>query len=92
MEIADRLAQRVGDRQRGRRRAVLEQHAELVAAEPRQRVAFAQARPQQRADLAQQLVAGGVAARVVDDLELVEVEVEHRVVARLVLAFDAAPR
>ena len=74
--------------QRGRRRAMLEQHAELVAAEARQRVAFAQPRPQQRADLAQQLVARGVAAGVVDDLELVEVEVEHRVIACLVLAFD----
>ena len=70
---------------------MLEQHAELVAAEARQRVAFAQARPQQRADLAQQLVAGRVAARVVDDLEFVEVEIEHGVIAGVVLARRPAP-
>ena len=71
---------------------MLEQNAELVAAEAREGVAFAQARAQQRGYLAQQLVAGRVPARVVDDLELVEVEVQHRVVVRVLSTLAAAPR
>ena len=59
-------------------RAVLQQHAEFVAPEPRQRVSLAQLALQESADLAQQIVAGRVAARVVDLLEAVEIEVEHR--------------
>ena len=62
-----------------------EQHAELVAAEPRRGVAGAQHRVQALADLAQQLVAGVVAERVVELLEVVEVEQQqrHARVARL---------
>src|SRR5690606_7521261 len=52
---------------------------ELVSAEPREGVPPADLRLQQRADLPQQLVAGAVAARVVDDLELVEIDVQDRV-------------
>ena len=50
---------------------------ELVAAEPRQRVALPQAglEPPRRRD--QQLVADQVAEAVVDDLEAVEIEVQH---------------
>ena len=59
---------------------MLEQHAELVAAEPRQRVALAQPRTEQHGDLAQELVARRVPARVVDELELVEIEVQHGVI------------
>src|SRR5690606_40516953 len=44
-----------------------------------ERVAPADLGLQQRADLLQELVARAVPARVVDDLELVEVDVEHRV-------------
>ena len=82
-KIDDRLAQRFGDAQRGRRRAMRQQHAELVSAEARQHVAFAQPRPQQGADLAQQFVTGGVPAGVVDDLELIEVEIQHRMLSFL---------
>ena len=78
-EVADRLAQRLGRAQRLLQRAALEQHAELVAAEARERVAPAHLRLQQRADLAEQRVARAVAAGVVDDLELVEVDVAERV-------------
>ena len=56
-EVPDRLAQRLGGAQRLLERAALQQHAELVAAEPRQRVAPAHLRLQQRADLAEQRVA-----------------------------------
>ena len=50
---------------------------ELVAAEAGDRVAGAQRVAQPLGDDDQQLVAGGVPERVVDDLELVEVDEEH---------------
>ena len=78
-EVPDRLAQRLGRAQRLLQRAALEQHAELVAAEARQRVAPADLGFQQRADLAEQRVARGMAAGVVDDLELVEVDIAERI-------------
>ena len=78
-EVADRLAQVLGDALRHVEGAVEQQHAELVAAEPGERVGRADAGLQHARDLLQQPVAGLVAAGVVDDLELVEVEVEHDV-------------
>ena len=60
-------------------RAVLQQHAEFVAAEPRQRIAAADLSGEQRGKLLEQFVAGDVARGIVDDLELVEVEKQHRV-------------
>ena len=56
----------------------VQENRELVAAEPGQRVALAQARlePARRRD--QQLVADQVAEAVVDDLEAIEIEVEDR--------------
>ena len=59
--------------------AALEQHAKLVTAQPRQRVAPANFRFQQRAKLAEQRVAGAVATGIVDDLELIEIQVTQRV-------------
>ena len=58
--------------------AVLQQDRELVAAEPRGGVRRAQVAEEPLADVAQDLVAGGVAERVVDRLEVVEVHEEHR--------------
>ena len=63
------------------RRGVLEQHAELVAAQAGQGVGLAQQRAQERGHLLEHLVAGEVAAGVVDHLELVEVEIEEGVLA-----------
>ena len=57
---------------------VLEQDRELVAAEARGHVGAARARVQPARELDQHLVAGGVAERVVDRLEVVEVEEDHR--------------
>ena len=74
-----RLPQPLGDADRVRGQAVLEQHAELVATQARQRVALAQPLAEHEADLPHQLVAGGMARRVVDELELIEIEIEHRV-------------
>ena len=55
-----------------------EHDRELVTAEARQRVALAQRHLQPRPDLAQHLVAGVVAERVVELLEAVEVDQQQR--------------
>ncbi len=78
----ERIAQRVdqalgGGVGLGVGRQLLEQDAELVAAPPADRVPGAHAGDKPRRDLLEQEVAGGVAERVVDRLEPVEVEVEH---------------
>ena len=68
-------------RELGRRAAVgqpAQQHGELVAAEPGERVAAAQRAAQPGGDLAQQPVAVVVAERVVDLLEPVEVDQQQR--------------
>src|SRR5690606_18820268 len=70
---------RLGRAQRLVHRAAFKQHAELVAAETGERIAPADLRLQQRTDLPQHLVARAVPARVVDDLELIEIDVENRV-------------
>ena len=58
-------------------RAVLDEHRELVAAQARGRVAAAQGGADATGDGHQQLVAGVVAQRVVDRLEVVEVHEQH---------------
>ena len=86
MQLAARDAERLGqrgehalgdDRRLARVGDVLEQHGELVAAHARDGVARAQRRVEPQRDGLQQLVAGLVAERVVDDLEAVEVEEQH---------------
>ena len=72
----------VGDPLGARERAgVLQQHGELVAAEARRGVGVARARDEALGDRAQQLVARRVADAVVDGLEAVEVDEQHREVA-----------
>ena len=63
--------------------AALKEHAEFVATEAGQRIALAHDALQDALDLAQELVAGDVAAAVVDRLELVEIEVAKRIVDAL---------
>ena len=53
-------------------------HRELVAAEPRHQVVAAQRVRQPQRDVADQFVADRMAERVVDVLEMVEVDIEHR--------------
>ena len=65
--------------------AGVEHDRELVAAEPRERVALPQRLLQARADLAQHLVARRVPERVVELLEAVEVDQQQGDVAVLVL-------
>ena len=75
------LADAVGDALRLLQRAALQQQAEFVAAQARDGVRGAHPRLQQAGDVAQQPVAGAVAAGVVDHLELVEVDVQQHVFA-----------
>src|SRR5690606_16253786 len=94
-EILHRITQRLGRAQGLFERSTLEQHAVLVATQPRERVAPADLRLEQRADLTQQGVTGGVPAGIVDHLELVKVQVTQgeRALARaraLQTALDAA--
>jgi hypothetical protein len=71
---------------------VLEEHGELVAAEPRDGVAAARGAEQARGHLDEQAVAVGVAERVVDRLEAVEVEDEHGDAPRVAVAAGAGER
>lgn len=59
--------------------AIEEEDAEFVAAQSRQNVARPKIIAEQYGDLTQQLVAGGVAACVVDQLELVEIQIHQGV-------------
>src|SRR5262249_59614577 len=65
--------------------AGMDDDRELVAAEARERVARSQHLRQARADLAQHLVAGVMAERVVELLEAVEVDQQQRELVALAL-------
>src|SRR5580658_1563051 len=77
--IPDGAADVIGDLTRLLQRAADEQHAELVAAQAPDRVAIAHGIAQQLRHLPQHAVAGEVPARIVDDLEPVQVEVAQHV-------------
>ena len=79
--VLERRAQPQPGGARRRLVAGLEDDRELVAAEARERVVVAQELLQARADLAQDLVAGVVAERVVELLEAVEVDQQQRELA-----------
>ena len=75
----DRVEHLLRDLRRGVGRLQIgQQDGELVAAHARDRVLLAQRRLQPRGDRFQQLVAGRMAERVVDDLEAIEIEKHHR--------------
>ena len=79
----ERLRQRAaqpsgGDRGHRRVARAAAQDRELVAAQARDQVALAHGGPEPLRDLDQQAVAGLVPEAVVDDLEVVEVEEQHR--------------
>lgn len=84
-EVADRLAQLFADQACMAERAMRQQHAQFIAAQARQDVAVAHLRLQQLGQQLQQHVAGTMAAGVVDDLELVEVQVQQRVCVAFLL-------
>ena len=79
LELLDDLEERACDLDRILLGAVVQQDAELVAPEARERVAGANLARERRRQLPQELIARDVAAGVVDELELIEIEVEHRV-------------
>ena len=85
--IADRLQQPVGQQHRilGARQPALDDR-EFVGVEAGKRVLLAQGGAQALGDAAQQLVADAMAERIVDGLEVVEAEHQHRDL------FRAAPR
>src|SRR5262249_42989110 len=60
-----------------------EQHGELVAAEPGHRVAWTDTHLEPVGDDDQEAIAALVAETVVDDLELIDVEIEHRQIGGL---------
>ena len=81
------------DRLRVARRLDLRQHdREFVAAEARHRVGLADALLQTLGGLAQHVVAGLVAERVVDALEVIEIDDEQRELARLAVGLREAAR
>ena len=70
MRCASRHAFRLIARDRG-------DHREFVAAKPRNEVAAAQRMRQAQGDVADELIADMVAERIVDVLEMVEIDIEH---------------
>ena len=62
---------------------IAEQNHEFVAAQARDDIVLARAFAQAFGNLDQQLVARGMAERIVDDLETVEIDEQHRAFARL---------
>ena len=77
--LLERFQQALGDQLgAGRQRQLLGDHHELVAAEAPERVGLADDAVEPRGHRAQQLVAGVVAERVVDALEVVEVDEQRR--------------
>src|SRR5690606_6799102 len=94
-ELLGQAADAFGDRQRLLDAAVIEQDAKLVSAQASQQIAAAHAASKQRRQLAQQFIAGDMAAGVVDDLELIEIEIAQDawislVTARLQQQFETA--
>ncbi len=63
---------------RGFVRALAQQDAKFVAAQPREHIVIAQAGLKTRRDFAQHRVARCVSKRIVDDLELIQIEQHHR--------------
>ena len=61
--------------------AILDQNGELVSAQAREDVGASQRRLQDRCRLPQKIVARGVAAGIVDDLELIDIQ-QHQNVLR----------
>ena len=63
-------------------RAVFQEDSKLVSPQTGERIAFAQPGSQQRTNMAQQLITGRVPARVINQLELIQIE-KHQCVPAL---------
>jgi hypothetical protein len=77
-EIPCGLKHFFGDRRRFVQRAMLDDQREFIATDPGQRIAFTYMLAVDLRQLPQQIVAGGLAACVVDDLELVQIQIQQR--------------
>jgi len=84
--VANRLAQLFGQTQRLIERAARQQDPELIAAQPGERVGAAHARLQEARDLPKQLIARRMAAGIVDQLELVQIQIQKRLMRARILA------
>src|SRR5207245_3461255 len=78
-ELCDRPLELPGDLCRLGQGTVFQQDTEFIAAEACERVPAAQATAQQAADLAEQVIPGFVTARVVHELESVQVQIAQNV-------------
>ena len=78
LDLRERLRQPPCQRKRLVRAAARHDHPELLAAEPADDVRATQRRAQQLGEIGQHLVARAVAVDVVDALEVVDVEHQHR--------------
>ena len=74
----DPLAQVLGQRERGLGIDIEGEQAEFISAQPRQHVAGTAPLAHGQRQLREQLVAGHVPGKIVDQLELVEIEVQQR--------------
>src|SRR3569832_1873233 len=86
MKFAHTFHEALGDLPRLFQRTVVQEQTEFVAAEACEGIAFAHAVEQECGDVAQEVDAGEVAGRVVDDLEAVEVVETGRVLPAVFLA------
>src|SRR5437016_14038061 len=73
-------------------RTLPEQHAKFISSQARQRIALAHPRSQDRSELAQQGISGGMATGVIDEFELIQVEITKRVSALVFLGMPQHQR
>ena len=79
-KLADGFSQRIGNLDSTLQRAVNQKETELVTAETCQHISFAQMALQIRSQLLQQLITRGMAAGVIDNLELIQIQIAQGVV------------
>jgi hypothetical protein len=78
-KVHDGSQQRLRHRLRLINRAIRQQHAEFISTQTGQHIILAHSGLEQSRKLAQEFVAGGMSASVVDHLELIQIEVQHGV-------------
>src|SRR5581483_2519407 len=78
-QVGDPVADGFGQREGVLRVLARQQYAELVASQARQDGVAVELVSDEPRDLPDEVVAGGVPARVVDDLELIQIQIQHGV-------------
>src|SRR5271166_6086309 len=74
--LRDASPDRLGEAHGRMRLAVRKQNTKLITTQTREQVAAAQPLPYRRRYLADQLVAGGMSAGVIDDFELIQIQIQ----------------